>query len=82
MPARAVLFFPLARRPPAGGGDLTRARADDLSPVAPSFLGVLTAVKNVNDVLGPALVASGLQATQQKEIDDLLIKTDGVRPAP
>ena len=39
--------------------------------------GVLTAVKNVNTVLGPELVKSGLKVTQQKEIDDLLIKLDG-----
>jgi enolase len=39
--------------------------------------GVLTAVKNVNEVLGPALVESKLPVTSQKEIDDLLIKTDG-----
>ncbi|KAL1405216.1 phosphopyruvate hydratase [Vanrija albida] len=39
--------------------------------------GVLNAVKNVNEVLGPALIESKLPVTSQKEIDDLLIKTDG-----
>lgn len=39
--------------------------------------GVSKAVENVNKVLGPALVDSKLPVTSQKEIDDLLIKTDG-----
>ena len=39
--------------------------------------GVLKAVENVNKILGPALVKSGLSVTSQKEIDDLLIKEDG-----
>ncbi|KIM70002.1 hypothetical protein SCLCIDRAFT_18990 [Scleroderma citrinum Foug A] len=39
--------------------------------------GVLKAVENVNTVLGPELIKSGLKVTQQKEIDDFLIKLDG-----
>lgn len=39
--------------------------------------GVLKAVKNVNEVIAPALVDSKLPVTSQKEIDDLLIKLDG-----
>ncbi|KIO07008.1 hypothetical protein M404DRAFT_8632 [Pisolithus tinctorius Marx 270] len=39
--------------------------------------GVSKAVSNVNDTLGPELVKSGLKVTQQKEIDDFLIKLDG-----
>jgi len=39
--------------------------------------GVSKAVENVIKVLGPALVDSGLSVTDQKAIDDLLIKTDG-----
>lgn len=39
--------------------------------------GVSKAVENVIKVLGPALVDSGLKVTEQKAIDDLLIKTDG-----
>ncbi|KAF9235128.1 Enolase, C-terminal TIM barrel domain-containing protein [Melanogaster broomeanus] len=39
--------------------------------------GVLNAVKNVNTILGPALIESDLTVTQQKEIDDFLIKLDG-----
>ncbi|KAH7886295.1 Enolase, C-terminal TIM barrel domain-containing protein [Phlebopus sp. FC_14] len=39
--------------------------------------GVLKAVENVNIVLGPELVKSGLKVTQQAEIDNLLIKLDG-----
>jgi enolase len=38
---------------------------------------VLKAVENVNTILGPALIDSGINVTQQKEIDDLLIKLDG-----
>ncbi|KIJ09930.1 phosphopyruvate hydratase [Paxillus involutus ATCC 200175] len=39
--------------------------------------GVLKAVENVNKVLGPELIKSGISVTQQKEVDDLLIKLDG-----
>ena len=39
--------------------------------------GVSKAVANVNDVIGPALIKSGLKVTQQKEVDDYLIKLDG-----
>lgn len=39
--------------------------------------GVSKAVANVNDVIAPALIKSGLTVTQQKEIDDFLIKLDG-----
>ncbi|KAH0837868.1 Enolase [Lanmaoa asiatica] len=39
--------------------------------------GVSKAVANVNDILGPALIESGIKVTQQKEIDDFLIKQDG-----
>lgn len=39
--------------------------------------GVLKAVENVNKILGPALIQSGLSITDQAGIDELLIKTDG-----
>jgi enolase len=39
--------------------------------------GVKNAVANVNDTIAPALIQSGLLVTQQKEIDDFLIKLDG-----
>merc|ERR1712225_207087 len=39
--------------------------------------GVSKAVENVIKVLGPALIDSGLQVTEQKAVDELLIKTDG-----
>ncbi|KAF9225268.1 enolase [Gyrodon lividus] len=39
--------------------------------------GVSKAVENVNAILGPQLIESGLSVTQQKEIDDFLIKLDG-----
>jgi enolase len=41
------------------------------------FTGVSKAVKNVNEVIAPELIQSGFQVTQQKEIDDFLIKLDG-----
>ncbi|KAJ9119129.1 hypothetical protein QFC22_003620 [Naganishia vaughanmartiniae] len=39
--------------------------------------GVFKAVANVNDIIAKELINSGLTVTQQKEIDDLLIKLDG-----
>ncbi|KAJ9108524.1 hypothetical protein QFC20_003430 [Naganishia adeliensis] len=39
--------------------------------------GVSKAVSNVNDIIAKELINSGLTVTQQKEIDDLLIKLDG-----
>ena len=39
--------------------------------------GVSKAVANVNDVIAPELIKSGLSVTSQKEIDDFLIKLDG-----
>jgi enolase len=39
--------------------------------------GVLKAVANVNDVLGPALIKAGLDVKNQSEVDDFLNKTDG-----
>jgi enolase len=38
-------------------------------------MGVLKAVKNVNEIIGPKLI--GMDPTKQKEIDDLMIKLDG-----
>ena len=38
--------------------------------------GVSKAVANVNNVIAPALISSGLQVTAQKDIDDFLIKLD------
>lgn len=42
-----------------------------------SIEGVSKAVANVNDTIAPALIESGLKVTQQKEIDNFLIKLDG-----
>lgn len=39
--------------------------------------GVTKAVANVNDVLGPAFIKSGISVTDQKATDEFLIKTDG-----
>ncbi|KAI6194012.1 2-phospho-D-glycerate hydro-lyase [Aphelenchoides besseyi] len=39
--------------------------------------GVLTAVSNIKKKIGPALVASGLQVTEQAAIDKLMIELDG-----
>lgn len=41
------------------------------------YSGVLKAVANVNDIIAPEVLKSGLKVTQQKEIDDFLIKLDG-----
>ena len=40
-------------------------------------LGVTKAVANVNEIIAPKLIASGLLVTQQKDIDDFLIQLDG-----
>lgn len=39
--------------------------------------GVTKAVANVNDVIGPELIKAGLKVTDQKAVDDFLIKLDG-----
>uniref|UniRef100_A0A8D8J7A6 Beta-enolase n=3 Tax=Culex pipiens TaxID=7175 RepID=A0A8D8J7A6_CULPI len=39
--------------------------------------GVLKAVENINKSIAPAVMASGLCVTQQKEIDELMLKLDG-----
>lgn len=39
--------------------------------------GVLTAVKNVNETLGPELVKSGISVTDQKKLDEFMLKLDG-----
>jgi enolase len=39
--------------------------------------GVSKAVSNVNDIIGPELIKAPLKVTQQKDIDDFLIKLDG-----
>jgi len=41
--------------------------------------GVLKAVENVNKVLGPALIKSGLSVVDQAKVDELLIQTDGTK---
>ena len=42
-----------------------------------SIEGVSKAVANVNDIIAPELIKSGIKVTQQKEIDNFLIKLDG-----
>jgi enolase len=39
--------------------------------------GVTKAVANVNEIIAPKLIESGLKVTQQKDIDDFLIQLDG-----
>ncbi|KAK0519097.1 phosphopyruvate hydratase [Tilletia horrida] len=39
--------------------------------------GVSKAVANVNDIIAPELIKSGIPVTSQKEIDDFLLKLDG-----
>lgn len=38
---------------------------------------VFNAVKNVNEVIAPELIKSGLNVTQQKDVDDFMLKLDG-----
>lgn len=38
---------------------------------------VFNAIKNVNDIIGPELIKSGLDVTQQKEVDEFMLKLDG-----
>lgn len=38
---------------------------------------VFTAIKNVNELITPALLKSNLEVTQQTEIDELMLKLDG-----
>ena len=42
-----------------------------------SRTGVSKAVRNVNEVIAPELIKAGLKVTDQKGIDDFLIKLDG-----
>ncbi|XP_060840115.1 enolase-like isoform X2 [Rhopalosiphum padi] len=39
--------------------------------------GVNTAINNIENIIAPALVKSGLKVTEQRAIDDLMIKLDG-----
>ncbi|BES96352.1 phosphopyruvate hydratase [Nesidiocoris tenuis] len=39
--------------------------------------GVLKAVENVNNIIAPALVAKGLEVTEQKAVDAFLLELDG-----
>jgi enolase len=39
--------------------------------------GVLTAVKNVNEIIGPALVKSNVDVKDQNKVDELLLSLDG-----
>lgn len=41
--------------------------------------GVLKAVDNVNNKIAPELIKQGFNVTQQKEIDDFMIKLDGTK---
>lgn len=52
------------------------SRSLPVSPASP-HPGVSKAVENVNTIIAKELIDSGLAVTQQKEIDDFLIKLDG-----
>jgi len=41
--------------------------------------GVLKAVNNVNSIIAPKLIEKGLNVTQQREIDDFMLKLDGTK---
>lgn len=61
----------------ASKGSYEALELRDGDPAAFGGKGVLKAVRNVNETLGPALFASGLRPEQQAEIDKLLCATDG-----
>jgi enolase len=42
-----------------------------------SQIGVLTAVKNVNETIGPAVIKENLDVKEQSKIDEFLNKLDG-----
>lgn len=42
-----------------------------------SKLGVLNAVKNVNDIIGPALIKENIDVKDQAKVDEFLNKLDG-----
>jgi enolase len=48
-----------------------------LSKVAMLIAGVNTAISNVNDIIAPALIKSGIDVKDQKAIDKFLIDLDG-----
>ena len=39
--------------------------------------GVLKAIQNVNEVIGPALIAKNIDVTKQKEVDQIMLDLDG-----
>lgn len=39
--------------------------------------GVLKAVQNINDIIGPALIAKNVDVTKQKEVDKIMLDLDG-----
>jgi enolase len=41
------------------------------------YLGVTKAVSNVNEIIAPALIKSGIDVKDQKAIDKFLIELDG-----
>jgi len=41
--------------------------------------GVMTAISHINDTIAPALLTSGLEVTQQTEIDEFMIKLDELK---
>lgn len=40
-------------------------------------IGVFTAIKNINDIIAPALVQSGLDILDQKKVDQFICELDG-----
>ena len=60
----------------ASKGDYEAIELRDGGP-AFSGKGVLKAVSNVNDVIGEALIRSGVSVTEQEEVDEFLRSLDG-----
>jgi len=61
----------------ASTGSLEAVELRDKDPARNRGKSVLQAVRNVNEVIGPALLKAGLKVTDQEDIDDLMKKLDG-----
>ncbi|MBQ1881805.1 MAG: phosphopyruvate hydratase [Bacteroidales bacterium] len=61
----------------ASTGENEAIELRDKDPKRYGGKGVLKAVKNVNDIIAPKII--GMDALQQREIDELMIKLDGTK---
>ena len=61
----------------ASTGENEAIELRDKDPKRYGGKGVLKAVKNVNDIIAPAII--GMDALQQRDIDELMIQLDGTK---